>query len=98
MKTLISTIGVATPTLDEVRLFASKIHGLAKRLGIDKLESVRNFISCVSALVMEIDSYDPIEVQWFGYHVGMLADELAQESMINFYHYLGWQPHGIVCY
>ena len=44
-----------------------------------------NLLSCVSALVLEIDTTEPTEVEWFFYYAGMLSDEIEVDRMINYY-------------
>ncbi len=88
MKTLVSNVDINSTERDEVLLFTQKICQLAIRWGIHNRESIQLFTECVSALVLEIDSFNPVEVQWFIYHIGMLSNELAQERMNYYYDYI----------
>jgi len=86
--TLVSNVDNNSTERDDVLLLTHKICQLAIRWGIHNRESIQRFTDCVSALVLEIDSFNLVEVQWFIYHIGMLANELAHERMNYFYDYL----------
>jgi hypothetical protein len=88
IKDLLAKVNSSSSKRDDVRLFNKRIWNLAIRLGIQNRETIQHFIGCVGALSLEIDASDPVEVQWFVYHIRMLSDELAQEKMIHFYDHL----------
>ena len=68
IKSLLIGVKPRSPERDDVIQFVHNIHQLAIRWKIQYKDSIKHFLDCVSALVMEIDTSNPVEVQWFVYH------------------------------
>jgi hypothetical protein len=85
VKSQAAKINYQSQASDGVQAYLRKITHLAHRWGLQNREDIRSFIDNISLLFLEIDIQNRLEVRWFAYHVCVIADEISNPAMGEYY-------------